>query len=302
MNIVIAGGTGFVGSRLTEVLINQGHHVFILTRSPEKFSNQANVTYVGWLNEGDQPEKVLQDCEAMINLAGESLFGYWTTEKKKRIIDSRIKATTNIVHLIKAMEKKPEVLVNASAVGYYGTSDQKFFTEKTISSGDDFLAYVTNKWESTAQQAENYGVRVIYARFGMVLGEKGTLPLLSIPYKFFVGGPIGSGEQWLSWIHMDDAIRLILFAIKEEKINGPLNITAPNPVRNKDLSAALAKTLHRPDKIKVPSFVIQTMLGEMSILVIRGQAVLPNKALSNGYKYHYPNLQLALKSVLHNRL
>ncbi|CQR47216.1 Epimerase family protein [Paraliobacillus sp. PM-2] len=298
MKIVIAGGTGFVGSQLTALLTDQGHQVFILTRSPENFTNKPSVTYVGWLNEKDKPEEVLKDCKAIINLAGESLFGYWTEEKKKRILDSRINATKNIIHLIKSMEKQPEVLVNASAVGYYGTSDEQIFTEKTTHPGDDFLAYVTNEWEKTAQHAEVLGIRVVYARLGIVLGDNGTLPLMELPYKYFVGGPIGPGEQWLSWVHINDVVRLLLFAIEKKQIKGPLNITAPTPVRNKDFSVQLAKLLHRPNIIRIPSFVIRTVLGEMSMLVVRGQAVLPNKALSYGYSFQYPNLQTALASIL----
>lgn len=298
MKIAIAGGTGLVGSKLTELLIDEGHHVLILTRSPDKYENKENLTYVGWLREGDQPEQEIAGSHGIINLAGESLFGYWTKEKKERILDSRIKATTNIIQLIRSMEQKPDVLVNASAIGYYGTSEDKFFTEKTTETGDDFLAYVTEKWEQTAKQAEADNIRVVYARFGIILGEKGTLPLMAMPFKFFGGGPIGSGEQWLSWVHINDVVRLISFAIRGEKISGPLNITAPNPVRNKDFSSKLAKALHRPNIVKVPSFVIRKTLGEMSILVLEGQAVLPDKAISNGYTFQYPNLERALESIL----
>ncbi|GAA5417838.1 epimerase family protein SA0724 [Paraliobacillus ryukyuensis] len=297
MNIAIAGGTGFVGTKLTSLLTNAGHHVYILTRSPEKFSNTNAITYVGWLKEGMQPESELQDCDAIINLAGESLFGYWTEEKKQRILSSRVEATNRVIELIQALENKPNVLVNASAVGFYGTSDQKTFTEQTTTAGNDFLAYVTKKWENTANKAAAFDVRVIHARLGIVLGETGTLSLMSLPFKFFVGGPIGSGEQWLSWIHVDDVVRMLLFAIEEKNVTGPMNVTAPKPVRNKVFSQQLASVMHRPNKIKVPSFVIKTLLGEMSILVVEGQAVLPNKALSHDFRFRYDDLDVALQAI-----
>ena len=297
MNIAITGGTGFIGKNVAELLVAEGHHVYILTRSPQKHQGTDHIHYIGWLSDQLKPEQALVDCDAIINLAGESLFGYWTTEKKERIISSRIKVTNCVIDLIKAMKKKPEVLINASAVGYYGTSTTEIFTEDTIENGNDFLAKVTEQWEDTAKQASDLGVRVVYARLGIVLGNEGTLPLIALPYKLFAGGKLGSGEQWISWVHIKDVAHIILFAIENFMINGPLNITAQKPVQQKVFSNYLAKTLRRPNWLPVPTFFLRTLLGEMSILIAKGQAVLPKKVEAHGYRHYYPEIEQALKAV-----
>lgn len=301
MKVVIAGGTGFVGQRLTAWLTSVGHQVYILTRSPEAYTNTKDITYVGWLKEAHHPEASIQNCDAFINLAGESLFGYWTKAKKERILDSRILATQKVLELIHSMQKKPKVFVNASAIGFYGTSMTKLFSEDTTTPGEDFLATVTTKWENTARAAEDMGIRVVYARLGIILGQGGTLPLMALPYKFFVGGRIGSGEQWMSWIHIDDVVRILDMTLRNEAIIGPINLTAPNPIRNKNFSSELAKVLHRPDILNIPAFAIKCMLGEMSMLITKGQAVLPTKAQANHYHFQYTELRPALESLYKKR-
>lgn len=297
MKIAIAGGTGFVGMNVTELLIAEGHQVYILTRSPEKHQETDHINYIGWLSDRFHPEQALVDCDAIINLAGESLFGYWTAEKKQRIISSRIKATESVLNLIEKMEKKPEVLINASAVGFYGTSTTEIFSEKTTESGDDFLADVTEKWEESANQAKELGIRVVVARLGIILGKQGTLPLMALPYKLFVGGKIGSGEQWLSWIHVRDVAGLLLQAMEDHSITGPLNVTAPYPIHQKAFSKHLANVLHRPNWLPIPALFLRTLLGEMSLLVVGGQAVIPKKAQTHNYQYHYPQIEQALKAI-----
>ncbi|MFP7494285.1 TIGR01777 family oxidoreductase [Terribacillus saccharophilus] len=298
MNIIISGGTGFVGKQLSESLIEKGHHVYILTRSPEKKIDTKQVTYVGWLKKGFNPLAELPVIDAVVNLAGTSLFGKWTKEKKEQIRSSRLEATETLVDMIGKMTKKPKVFVSGSAVGYYGTSVQDAFTEDTKKRGHDFLAEVTYDWEETAKQAEDLGVRTVLARFGIVLGDKGALPLMQMPFRYFAGGKIGSGEQWLSWVHVQDAAGMIIHSIENESIKGPLNITAPSPRRNKDFSRALAKSLHRPYWTKAPAPVIEKALGEMSTLVLEGQCVYPKKALENGYQFRYSNLSEALEQIL----
>lgn len=297
MKIAIAGGTGFVGKNVTDLLVEKGHDVSILTRSPEKHQDTDHIKYVGWLSDRFQPERSLENCDAIINLAGESLFGYWTKDKKERIVSSRIKATDSVIALIDTMENKPEVLINASAVGFYGTSTSEMFSEQTLESGTDFLATVTTEWESAAYQAKERGVRVVYARLGIVLGKKGTLEMMALPYKFFVGGKIGSGEQWISWIHVSDVAALILHAIEENSISGPLNASAPNPVQQKVFSKHLANVLHRPNLLPIPAFFLRTLLGEMSTLVVDGQAVFPKKAQANNYLFNYPKIDQALRAI-----
>ncbi|SDJ81439.1 TIGR01777 family oxidoreductase [Salimicrobium halophilum] len=299
MNIVIAGGTGFVGKHLTTHFTEKGDHVYILTRHPENHEDDKNVTYVGWLKEDYQPWKHLEKVDAIINLAGASLAGgRWTEERKQLIRQSRLDATNGVLELIENLEETPEVLVNGSAVGFYGTSPHKSFTEDTERPGNDFLASVVKDWENTARQAKLKGVRTAFMRFGLILGDGGVLPLMKRPYQFFVGGRLGDGEQWMSWVHIDDVVGMIDFAIQNETVEDAVNVTAPTPKRNDDFSRTLADVLHRPHWCHVPGFIIRTILGEMSTLVLDGQAVYPKKAENEGYTFHYPDLHGALTSLL----
>ncbi|MFC0521997.1 TIGR01777 family oxidoreductase [Pontibacillus salicampi] len=299
MRIAITGGTGFVGTRLTRQLVSEGNEVYVLTRNPDKHYNTDKVTYVGWLKEEFKPSLQLPALDAIVNLAGENLnSGRWTSEKKAQILNSRVEATESVLDLIKEMEHTPDVLVNASAVGYYGTSRTESFTEKTTTPGDDFLAEVVRKWESTAEKATEYGVRTVYLRFGVILGEEGALPKMVIPYKMMAGGPVGNGEQWMSWIHVEDIIGLIDFSLKNKEASGPLNATAPNPKRNKDLGKTIAKVLDKPHWLPAPSPALKIVLGEMSMLLLQGQYVYPQKPLDLGYRFHYPELEPALRNIL----
>ncbi|MBM7553832.1 TIGR01777 family oxidoreductase [Thalassobacillus pellis] len=297
MKIAITGGTGFIGSRLADNLNSQGHHVYILTRNPDKYENSEYRTYVGWLKDEFTPEAQLSDLDAIVNLAGESINGRWTKKKKQSILDSRIEATEGILQLIEKLDKKPEVLVNGSAVGFYGNSETEAFTEETTTPGDGFLAEVVSEWESRAAQAEKLGVRTAFLRFGVVLGEEGALPRIAIPYKLMAGGQVGSGEQWMSWIHVDDLIGLIEFALTNKHVTGPVNATAPNPKRNKDFGQILGTVLGRPHWLPAPAFAVKTVLGEMSTLVLDGQHVLPKKAEELGYRFQYPELKQALEEI-----
>lgn len=299
MRIAVTGGTGFVGTRLTRQLVHEGHEIFILTRSPEKHYNTDHIKYVGWLKEGMEPEKEIQSLDAIVNLAGENLnSGRWTEDMKKRILNSRIEATDAVLDLIEKLEQKPEVLVNASAVGYYGTSKTETFTENTTTPGDDFLAEVVTEWERRAHKAQQFKVRTVYLRFGVILGDEGALPKMAMPYKMMLGGPVGDGEQWMSWIHVQDIIGLILFSIHNSEIIGPLNATAPQPKRNKELGKSIAKVLNKPHWLSAPSPALKLMLGEMSMLLLQGQYVFPQKALDHGYEFQYPQLELALRDIL----
>ncbi|ELK48824.1 TIGR01777 family oxidoreductase [Halobacillus sp. BAB-2008] len=302
MKIAVTGGTGFVGSQLTDQLVKAGHDIYILTRSPEKHENQERVTYVGWLKDEYQPENHLPALDAIVNLAGQSLnSGRWTEERKQSILESRIKATEGVLTLIDRLPQPPEVLVNASAVGFYGSSHTKTFTEETTEPGNDFLADVTVRWENLASQAADKGVRTVYVRFGIILGEQGALPKMILPYKCMIGGNLGSGEQWMSWIHIRDVVGLLTFALHHKDTQGPLNATAPNPIRNKDFGRTLAEVMNRPHWLPAPSFALKAALGDMSTLLLDGQSVLPKKALSAGYEFEYPELKAALTSILKER-
>ncbi|WP_270182641.1 TIGR01777 family oxidoreductase [Alkalihalobacillus sp. CinArs1] len=299
MNIAIAGGTGFVGNALTESFVNDGHHVYILTRNPNNKPAQTGVTYVKWLKDDAEPEKDLQNLNAIINLAGESInSGRWTEDKKERILNSRISATREIVSIIEKLDHKPRVLVNASATGFYGSSLDKSFTENDTNPGSDFLADVTYKWEKEAMRAQNYGVRTVLTRFGLILGEEGALPLMVLPYKFYMGGKLGDGRQWYSWVHIKDVVGMIRFAVDHDSVQGPLNVTAPEPKRMNEFGRTLAEVLNKPHWIPVPEAPVQLALGEKSGVVLKGQCVLPQKAKELGYPFRYLKLKDALENLL----
>lgn len=293
MNILITGGTGFVGKHLTKSLIMKGHHVYILTRSPEMHTNSSKITYLHYDGAVDQ----LPTIYAVINLAGESLFGYWTKEKKAAILSSRINTTKMIVNLMRQMKVKPTVFISGSAIGFYGTSEEIIFTEKTTTAGDDFLAHVVLQWENTAMEAERLDIRTIYARFGVILGDEGALPLMRLPVKLFAGGRIGNGEQWTSWVHIDDVVNLLIFCIVNQQTKGPLNVTSPNPMRNKEFTKTLAKVLKRPHWLPTPSLFIRLAMGEMSDLITKGQYVLPQKSLDHNFDFLYTNLEDSLRDI-----
>lgn len=297
MKIAITGGTGFVGKALTNFLLNEGHEIYILTRHQQK-STQKNLTFIPWLGNHPLPIKQLDGIDAIVNLAGQTINARWTNSMKEKIISSRMKATETVINLIQSVSKKPKVFINATAIGYYGTSLHQTFDETDITPGHDFLANVVVEWEQVAKKAENLNVRTVLSRFGVILHKsEGALPKMVLPYQLLIGGPIGSGKQWLSWIHLDDVVRMIDFAIQNECISGPMNVTSPNPKQNNDFGKELAKVLHRPHYLPVPSFMLRLLLGEMSMLVLEGQRVLPKIALENGFTFTYPELKDALEDI-----
>lgn len=296
MKIAITGGTGFVGSELTNLLVQMGHEVFILTRSPNKDIN--NVSFVKWLSGNSLPEKKLEGIDAIVNLAGESINnGRWTVEQKKKIYESRMQATDEVIRILHALEHKPKVLVNASAIGIYPASEDITYTENSLVVGTDFLAKTVLDWEVKAQTAEQLGIRVAYGRFGIILGKsEGALPLMALPYKLFVGGPIGLGKNWMSWVHVRDVAKALLFAI-ENNIHGPFNVAAPDAKRMNEFGKILASVLNRPYYFPVPSFALKLALGEKSQLVLEGQHVLPEVLIENGFVFDFPNLSKALTDI-----
>lgn len=298
MKIVIAGGSGFVGQALTAVLQEAGHEVIILTRS--KREDESDIRYVQWLTNGARPEEVLGSVDAIVNLAGVSINdGRWNEQHRKQIYTSRMEATDEMLRIISQLHQKPKVLVNASAIGIYPASDDVIYSEASTEVADDFLAKTVADWEKKAYQARQDGVRVAVMRFGVVLGQnEGALPLMVLPYKLFVGGKVGSGKQWLSWIHVTDVARAILFTIKNEQIEGPVNTTAPFPKRMDFFGQTIANILHRPHWLPVPSFAMKMLLGKKSTLVLDGQHVVPNVLLENGFHFQFPTLESALQNIL----
>lgn len=297
MKVAITGGSGFVGQEITKQLADKGHEVYILSRS-DKPSNGI-VHMVKWLGVGAKPEEQLENIDAWINLAGSSINeGRWTEEQKQKIYDSRMKATDEVLRIIGAVTMKPSVLINASAIGIYPTSEQATYTEHSSSRGEDFLAKTVEDWEKKALEAEQFGTRVACGRFGIILGkEQGALPQMALPYKMGVGGKVGSGNQWVSWVHVSDVAKSILYAIEHDDFNGPFNVTAPDSKQMHDFGKILGEVLHRPHWMPVPAFALKLVLGEKSQLVLKGQRVLPEKLLLHGFKFTYPDLRDALKNI-----
>lgn len=292
MKIAITGGTGFVGKKLTDLLLANGHEVIILTRGESR--KDSAVRYVQWLN-GACPELELEHLDAFVNLAGVSLNeGRWTNERKKAIFESRMDTTDEVIRIIAALTNKPTVLVNASAVGIYPTSTSTIYTEEHSEVARDFLGTTVFNWERKARGAEDLGVRVCLTRFGVILGKEGALPLMALPYQLGVGGTVGSGKQWLSWIHIDDVVRAILFAIENEQLTGAINLTSPNAKRMKHFGKVIGRALGRPHWLPVPAFAMKAALGEKSILVLEGQYVVPEKLLQADFEFTFSSLEDAI--------
>ncbi|MGB3239279.1 MAG: TIGR01777 family oxidoreductase [Geitlerinemataceae cyanobacterium] len=305
MKIAIAGATGFVGSRLVEVLQQQGHQVLVLTRSREKagrlfppsaFPKLEIVDYIP--TQSGAWQQSISGCTGVVNLAGAPLADErWTPARKQEILDSRQLGTQKIVEAIAMADSKPEVLVNASAVGYYGTSETATFDE-TSPAGDDFLAQVCQAWEAEAQKVKDTGTRLVILRLGIVLGNGGAIGKMLLPFKLFAGGPLGSGRQWFSWIHIDDLVNSILQALTDSQMQGIFNATAPNPVRMSQLCETLGEVMGRPSWLPVPDFALELILGEAAQVVLEGQQVLPKRTLETGFDYQYSTLKPALQKVV----
>jgi uncharacterized protein (TIGR01777 family) len=300
MKILITGGTGFVGGQLSSRLIQDGNEVTILTRSL-KGSGEAprGISYL----QGDPTQKgawqeAIKNHDAVINLAGASIFAKWTEEHKKAIRESRVSTTRNIVEGIPSHPQKQFTLLSTSAVGYYGFCGDEEITE-TSPNGNDFLARIASEWEGEALKAQEKGARVVITRFGIVLGEKGGALGQMIPlFKKFIGGPIGNGKQWFSWVHIKDLAEAFVFLMKHPEISGPVNVCAPNPVRNRDLAKALGKALHRPSFMPAPGFMIKLVLGEFGSVILEGQRVIPKRFLDSGFTFQYPDIDKALRTIV----
>ena len=299
MRVLVTGGTGFLGTYLTARLIQDGNEVTVLTRSAKGSKTPSpGISYL----QGDPTQKgpwqeSIRNHDAIINLAGASIFSRWTEAHKKLIVESRMTTTRNLVEGIPAGSVKKISLLSASAVGYYGFHGDEELTEESPR-GDDFLARLADEWETQAFRAKEKGARVVVTRFGIVLGEKGGALGQMIPlFKKFIGGPIGSGRQWFSWIHIKDLAEAFVFLMKHPEISGPVNLCAPGPVRNKDLAKALGKALHRPSFMPAPGFMIKLALGEFGSVILEGQRVIPRRLLDGGFVFQYPEINKALRSL-----
>lgn len=300
MMILMTGGTGFVGSFLTARLTGDGHEVTILVRSDnEKKTAPRNASFL----EGDPTlrgpwQQMVIKYDVIINLAGASIFSKWTPEQKRAIRESRLSTTRNIVEALNTTPDKAVTLLSTSAVGYYGFHGDEELTEEAPP-GDDFLARVAQEWEGEALKAREKGVRVVITRFGIVLGPHGGALGQMIPlFRKFVGGPIGNGKQWFSWVHVDDLTSTFSFLLNHPALSGPFNVCSPHPVRNRDLARALGKALHRPSFIPAPSFMIRLVLGEFGSVILKGQRVVPARLLESGFVFRYPEIGPALATIV----
>jgi uncharacterized protein len=280
MNIAITGATGLVGRRIAERLRENGGVVrAISVRTPPR-------------------QEDLEGCQAIIHLAGESVAQRWTSSVRERIRTSRVEGTRGLVKALSSLAQPPGVLISASAVGYYGSRGDEILTE-SAAPADDFLARVCAEWEVAAQEAERLGVRVVRLRIAMVLArEGGALPRLLLPFRLGIGGKIGDGSQWTSWIHMEDLIALISFALATPAFRGAVNASSPNPVTNAGFTRELASALHRPAIFPVPRFALKILFGEMAEVVYASQRVIPEAALRAGFPFKFPNVGAAFTDLL----
>jgi uncharacterized protein (TIGR01777 family) len=313
MKLVIAGGTGFLGSPLAEVHAEEGHDVRVLTRSlkpgearHESGTGVPGVTKVGWNPSSSDASStaaltsLMAEADVVVNLAGASIgAGRWTPQRKAQLRDSRVIPTRAIATAITAAATPPKVLISASGVGYYGPAGAEPKTEDAPA-GTDFLAHLCVDWETEARRAANAGTRVVLMRTGVVLERSGgALTRMLPPFRFFAGGPFGSGRQYMSWLHRLDYIEMVRWIIDTPAVEGPINATAPHPVTNKEFAKALGRAMRRPSLLPAPSAALKLLLGSerADALLLTGQRAIPAKALAHGYHFRYPEIDIAMRGI-----
>ena len=307
MRYIITGGTGLIGTALASDLVADGHEVIALSRTPDTRDGlPEGVQVVGWdARTAEGWGHLAEGAGAIVNLAGANLAGHgflpsrWTDERKRVIRESRISASQAVTAAVAQAREKPGVLVQASGVGYYGFLGDEPVTEEA-EPGDDFLARLAAKeWEPFTEPVEALGVRRIIIRSGAVLTpDAGVVPRLVLPFRLFVGGSVGRGDQWHSWIHLQDEVRAIRFLVDQEEASGPFNLVAPNPVTNAEFTRTLGKVLNRPSWLPIPAFALRLVLGEVSDTVLEGQRAVPHRLQELGFAFRFPDLEAALRDLL----
>ncbi|MFA7420092.1 MAG: TIGR01777 family oxidoreductase [Melioribacteraceae bacterium] len=301
MKVAITGATGLIGKKLVGKLLERGDEVLVLTRSANSAKNTFphSVSFIEWNTNSKLWYSKLSGVDAVIHLAGENVMGRrWSESHKKKILDSRINGTKSIVEAISSLSEKPKTFISASAIGIYGNREAP--VDESSEPANDFLANVVKAWEYETAKVDEFGIRRVNVRVGIVLDEKeGALAPMIKQFKFFLGGSIGSGKQWFSWIHVDDIVGIFLFALDNEAVSGAVNGTSPVSVRMKDFAVALGKVMHRPALFTVPEFALRVVLGEGAGAVLGGANVRSEKICKLGYKFQFENLEAALKNILH---
>lgn len=296
MKILITGATGLIGTALQSVLREKGHDLLLVSRSEPK-----NASFIKWdPYEGfDDPER-LKGIDAVIHLAGESVSGLrWTEEKKKAIRESRVIGTRTLVDALSELEDRPQVLVSASAIGFYGDRGDEVMTE-TSKPGTTFLADVCREWEAEARRAEDSGIRTVLVRTGIVMSKDGgALGTMLMPFKLGLGGVVGNGKQWMSWISLDDHVRVIVYALENSNVRGAINSVSPDPVTNQEFTSVLGEVLYRPTFIPVPEFAVNLVFGEMGeALLLDSTRVMPKRLQEAGFEFKYPDLKKAIEHAV----
>jgi uncharacterized protein (TIGR01777 family) len=295
-NVLISGASGFVGTHLTKFLLEKGYKVKKLTRSLQDNTDDQ----IHWNPErGEIDIEALKDLDAVVHLAGENIAGRWTEKKKAKIEESRVEGTELLSESLAKLNVKPEVLIAASAIGIYGNRGDEVLTEESAS-GEGFLADVGIKWENATKSAQEAGIRVCNPRIGLVLGmDGGALQKMLMPFKLGLGGKIGEGKQYWSWIAIDDLVEIVYYLLNNKDLEGPVNAVSPNPATNNEFTSALGRALNRPTIFPLPAFVARGLLGEMADeTMLSSTRVKPQKLLDSGYKFKYPELEQALNSIL----
>jgi uncharacterized protein (TIGR01777 family) len=296
--IVVSGGTGYIGSSLVERLVARGDEVTVLTRGEARPGKPRRVTWNPY-EVGDWG-KALDGADAVVHLSGERAVGVrFTEENKRRIYESRIVTTKNVVAAIAAAAVKPRLLVSMSAVGYYGNIPASQRVDESAPPGDDFLARLCVDWEAASEGARDHGVRVVNPRMGIVFGPgDGPLAAMALPFKLFVGGKIGTGQQGISWVHLDDAVSALVLCIDDESMPSKVNICSPNPASNKDISGEIAKALHRPSWLTAPAFGMKALFGEGAQPILTGQYATPKSLMTRGFAFRHAELSGAVSTSL----